>query len=207
MFVDHTSKHPVQNTSGEINALKPKQNGRHYADDTFKRIFLNENVLISIKISLKFSPKDPVNNIPALVQIMAWRLPGDKPYLNHWWLDYLGIYTSLGLRELMSWAVQTALMWYQFLVDSCDVFNHIIQGSFSGIEATIWLLKYVWNNPEGYGLNISRPRKPCCTCLPPGQLQALENLFTDYGEIYPLNSCLSTGPWDLNRHIPSLAVI
>ena len=40
----------------------------------------NENVRISIKISLKFVPKDPINNhIPALVQIMAWRRPGDKP--------------------------------------------------------------------------------------------------------------------------------
>ena len=26
-----------------------------------------------------FVPKAPVNNIPALVQIMAWRRPGDKP--------------------------------------------------------------------------------------------------------------------------------
>ena len=28
---------------------------------------------------MKFVPKGPVNNIPALVQIMAWRRPGDKP--------------------------------------------------------------------------------------------------------------------------------
>ena len=41
--------------------------------------FLNKTVLISIKISLKFIPKGPINNIPALVQIMAWRRPGDKP--------------------------------------------------------------------------------------------------------------------------------
>ena len=40
--------------------------------------FLNENVWISIKISLKFVPKDAIENIPALVQIMAWRRPGDK---------------------------------------------------------------------------------------------------------------------------------
>ena len=40
---------------------------------------LNETVLISIKISLKFIPKGPINNIPALVQIMAWRRPGAKP--------------------------------------------------------------------------------------------------------------------------------
>ena len=32
-----------------------------------------------IKISLKFIPKVPINNIPALVQIMAWRRTGDKP--------------------------------------------------------------------------------------------------------------------------------
>ena len=62
-----------------LNSLRPRQNGRHFADDTFKRIFLNENVLISIKISLKFVPKGPIDNIPALVQIMAWRRPGDKP--------------------------------------------------------------------------------------------------------------------------------
>ena len=62
-----------------LNTLRPRQNGRHFADDTFKPIFLNENIQISIKISLKFVPKEPVNNIPALVQIMAWRRPGDKP--------------------------------------------------------------------------------------------------------------------------------
>ena len=59
--------------------IEAETNGRHFADDTFKRIFLNENVRISIKISLKFVPKGPINNIPALVQIMAWRRPGDKP--------------------------------------------------------------------------------------------------------------------------------
>ena len=50
-----------------------------FPDDIFKCIFLNENVSISIKISLKFAPEGRINNIPALVQIMAWRRPGDKP--------------------------------------------------------------------------------------------------------------------------------
>ena len=62
-----------------FNILRPIQNGRRFADDTFNRIFLNENVRISIKISLKFVPKGPINNNPALVQIMAWRWSGDKP--------------------------------------------------------------------------------------------------------------------------------
>ena len=39
-----------------VNTLRPRQNGRHFADVIFKCIFLNENLLISIKISLKFVP-------------------------------------------------------------------------------------------------------------------------------------------------------
>ena len=62
-----------------INTLRPRQDGRHFPDDILKWIFLNENLWISIEISLKFVPKDTINNIPALVQIMAWRRPGDKP--------------------------------------------------------------------------------------------------------------------------------
>ena len=62
-----------------VNTLRPKQNGRQFPDEIFKYIFLNENVWISIKISLKFVPKGPINNIPSLVQILAWRRPHDKP--------------------------------------------------------------------------------------------------------------------------------
>ena len=62
-----------------INTLRLRQNGRHFPDDIFKCIFLNENVWISIKISLNFVPRGPINNIPALVQIMAWRWPDNKP--------------------------------------------------------------------------------------------------------------------------------
>ena len=62
-----------------INTLRLRLNEQHFADDIFKRIFFNENVWILIKISLKFVPKGPINNIPALVQIMAWRRSGNKP--------------------------------------------------------------------------------------------------------------------------------
>ena len=72
-YTDVEGKHTASNT------LRPRQNGRPLADDTFKRIFLKENVRISIKTSLKFAPKGPIDNVRALVQIMAWRRPGDKP--------------------------------------------------------------------------------------------------------------------------------
>ena len=50
-----------------------------FVDDIFKFIFFNENIWISLKTSLKFVPKVQNNNIPALVQIMAWCRPGNKP--------------------------------------------------------------------------------------------------------------------------------
>ena len=42
-------------------------------------IFVNENFCILIRIPLKFVPEGPINNNPALVQVMAWRRIGDKP--------------------------------------------------------------------------------------------------------------------------------
>ena len=49
------------------------------ADDNFKNIFLNENYKIPIRFSLEFVPSSPIDNKPALVQVMAWRQTGDKP--------------------------------------------------------------------------------------------------------------------------------
>ena len=47
---------------------------------TFSIAFpLIENIWIPIKISLLFVPRSPINIIRALVQVMAWRRPGDKP--------------------------------------------------------------------------------------------------------------------------------
>ena len=61
----------------ELNTLRPGP-GYRFPDDIFKYIFLNENIWISIEISLRFVLKGSINNVQALVQIMAWRRPGDK---------------------------------------------------------------------------------------------------------------------------------
>ena len=82
MTINHIIFHPFGAcwyTYVCINILRQRQDGRHFADYIFKCIFLNENVWILIKISLPFVPKGRVNNIPALIQIMAWRRQGDKP--------------------------------------------------------------------------------------------------------------------------------
>ena len=90
-----------------LNTMGPGQNGRHFSDDIFKCLFLNENIRISIEISLKFVPRGPINNIPALSQIMAWRRSGDKP-LSERCLVYWRIYASLGPDELTeNWCMMT----------------------------------------------------------------------------------------------------
>ena len=100
----------------------------------FQMHFFNENVWIGIKISLKFVPNGPINDILALVQIMAWRLRGDKPLSEPMmvslpthtcvtrpqWVKGLGIdltepnmlvskviYDNLKLVQVMAWCHQT----------------------------------------------------------------------------------------------------
>ena len=84
-----------------VNTLRLRRNGQHFANNIFRRIFFNENVWISIKISLKFVPKGSINNNPALVEIMAWRHLGDKP-LSQLMMVFQHIFTSLCLNKLMS---------------------------------------------------------------------------------------------------------
>ena len=56
------------------------QNGRHFADDSFNYIFMNEKFCVVIPISLEFVPQGPIDKMSSLVQVMAWRRTGDKPF-------------------------------------------------------------------------------------------------------------------------------
>ena len=95
-----------------FNTLRSRQKGHRFANDTFKHIFLNENVRITIEISLKFVAKGRINNNPALLQIMVWRRPGDKP-LSEPMMVYWRIYVSLGLIELrISPCTLMILLWF-----------------------------------------------------------------------------------------------
>ena len=50
-----------------FNSSPPGQNGRHFTDDIFSCIFVNEKFCILIEISPKLVPKGPIDNNPALV--------------------------------------------------------------------------------------------------------------------------------------------
>ena len=55
----------IQNIAGwfpTLNSSPPGQNGRHFTDNVYKCISLNENYGCLIQISLKFVPKVPIDN-------------------------------------------------------------------------------------------------------------------------------------------------
>ena len=63
----------------KFNTLTPRQNGRHFADDIFRCVFVNEKFCYVIKISLMFVLYGSVDNNSVLVEVMAWRRTGIKP--------------------------------------------------------------------------------------------------------------------------------
>ena len=62
------------------------------SDNIFKCIFLNENDRIQIQISLKFVPRGSIDSKSALVQVMAWRRTGDKPFPEPMLTQFTDVY-------------------------------------------------------------------------------------------------------------------
>ena len=58
---------PVSYVILPVNSSPSGHNGRHFKEDIFICIFVNEKFYILIEISLKFVPKRPTDNNPALV--------------------------------------------------------------------------------------------------------------------------------------------
>ena len=106
---------------GIINTLRPRQNGRHFPDDIFKWISLNENVWNSINISLKFVPRGAINNIPTMVQVMAWRRSGDKP-LSEPMMVRLPTHICVTRPQ---WVKSHGFQWTWNLKSSCPVTSYI----------------------------------------------------------------------------------
>ena len=59
--------------------MRPRQNGKHFADKIFENIFLRENLDYLMQISMNSVLKGSVDNMSALFQVMAWHLSGAKP--------------------------------------------------------------------------------------------------------------------------------
>ena len=122
----------------QIGMLRPRQHDRHFADNISKCIFLNENLRNWNKISLKFVSSVPINNVSALVQIVAWRRTDDKPLSDPLLTQLSGTYvchpatTNRDLIQywpssVMPYGVTMPLFTYWYLggvsVQSCRLAN------------------------------------------------------------------------------------
>ena len=91
----------------------------------FKGICLIGNVWISIKSSLKFVPKGEINNIPATVQITAWRRMRES-LLPHIWVtrpQWVKLVRKSHLGEMIS-QNRKCLLWTSFCPFTTPFFSY-----------------------------------------------------------------------------------
>ena len=92
--------------------LRPCQIGRHFADNAFKCIFFNKNVLFCFKFHWQF-PMSFNNNL-VLVQILAWHLTGSKL-----------LSTSHNITWM--WSTLAVMVLTMMFVSMCQV-RHVMMG-------------------------------------------------------------------------------
>ena len=128
-----------------FNTLRPRQDGPLFADDIFKCIFLNENISISIKISLKFIPKGPIDNTPALVQIMSWCRLGDKPLYEPKLFSLLTTYMR-HLASMSYWTIFLEMVELLSSIDNCSILQNISNLRMLSMLATMTILNILSHN-------------------------------------------------------------
>ena len=122
-----------------LNSSPLGQNGWHFAEDIFKRIFLNEKCCVSIWISMKFVPKCLIDNNWALVQVMAWYRTGDKPLPEQCW-PTSRIYAALWIDEFScsrAKHVAILLLLFSYIIIKPNITNYSVQGLCFGLSAPV----------------------------------------------------------------------
>ena len=79
----------------KLNTLRPRQNVRQFADDIFKCIFFNENIWISINISLTLVHRTNINKVNPV-----YPPPPPPPPSNFVGGGGVKQYSSIGLDDL-----------------------------------------------------------------------------------------------------------
>ena len=135
-----SNRHRMQ-TQG-INTLRQRQNGRHFPDDIFKCIFLNENVWISLKISLKFAFEVWINNITALVQIIASCRPGNKPLSELMMISLLMLICLIQPQWVKTNEIHNPDL--KTLLESSELWTNVPEAGIKGRDKyynmTVWIL-------------------------------------------------------------------
>ena len=132
-----------------VNTLRPRQNGRHLPDGIFECIFLNENLGISISISLKFVPRGSINNNPLLVLIVTFWI-----FIYHeiWILLNIFLYETIELFILWHVWRYSGVLW----VNSCPPLTRLHQRQ-SCMSGQALLHHWLCNQKHPWGI---------CSCSP-----------------------------------------
>ena len=138
------------NNTASINTLRLGRNGSHFPDILQMHFPFNENGWISITISLKFGPKGLINNIPAMVQIMAWCRSGDKPLSESMMVSLL---THITLPQWVNtWpnAVQTTFFQFIFMYVNCALISikFVSKGPITKKSAIVQIMAWCRTRPS-----------------------------------------------------------
>ena len=85
-----------------VKTLRLRQNGRHFPDDIYKCIFLNENIWISFKNHWRLFLGVSLTIFQHWLRYWLYTDHVTGHYLNQWWLVYWRIYESCCLNDLRS---------------------------------------------------------------------------------------------------------
>ena len=127
-------------------------------------------MLISIKISLKFVPKGLINNIPAFVQIMAWRRLGDKPLsepMMIWLPTHICVtrpqwvnWSNVDIRSIMPYGIFYKIRTKFSFICFADILTH------HSMAALIKLFRPLPNQTSDCGdPAVLSPRFTCPKCI------------------------------------------
>ena len=124
------------------------QNGRHFADNIFRCIFVNEKIYILTKISLKFVPKGPLDNKPSIgldnglapnkrqaiiwtnAELIHWHIYGTQggDELTHWGRDKMDAISQTIFSRAFSWMktfeFRSIFHWSLFWRVQLTIFQH-----------------------------------------------------------------------------------
>ena len=132
-----------------ITTLKLRQNGQHFAHNIFKGIFFNENIWISINISLTFVLKGQINNILVVNGLVLTR---DKPSSEIMMVSLL-MHVCLGINELIYIAA-----YYRH----ASMYTHTKPSLHYNFNS-LWLNDTIWGHKSGSTLAQAMA---CCLTAP-----------------------------------------
>ena len=125
------------------NTSRQRENCQHFADNIFKCVSMNENLWVLDKFSLKYIPWGLVDNMAALVQIIAWHQSGDRQLSAVMMVMFCWhIYASLGLSDLRVNPLRA-----KFFRGNINIYLHFVSFLHIGMAQVVEILPQVRQEP------------------------------------------------------------